>query len=192
MSFGLAGGALATAGFLEFAFEIFLFPIAGLAVSFLIRRGTKSAGQRIAAATLATVGFGLTGVMVFFSIISLQAKIEPFLGAFAWGLGFGIGGAISGQSLSRLWLPASTGSDRIPFAGVVAGLAFTLSGAVAGFLGFHGFSTWNLSSLVLCIWLAHLLGGLLCDAGWHLSLKRSGTIGSWARQGSGTGPSVGK
>ena len=173
ISFGLAGGTLAISAFLLFPAVLFLFPIAGVAASLLIHQGTKSAGQRIVAGTMTAAAFGFTGWIVFFSLISLQADVEPLWGAFAWGLGFGVAGAISGQSLSRLWRPGSQESATIPFAGLIAGVVFMLSGAVAGFLAFLEFPKWNVASLVVCIWLAFQLGGVGCDVGWRLLLKQN-------------------
>src|SRR5271157_14853 len=105
VSFGLAG-VLAAAGLLYFPAMLFGFPLGGLAASLLIRRRTASARQQIGATIIATFGCGLTGLIVIFSLISMQARIDPAWGALAWGLGFGIGGALSGLALSRLWLPA--------------------------------------------------------------------------------------
>ena len=151
----------------------FGFPLGGLAASLLIRRRTASASQWIAATIMATVGCGLTGLIVIFSLISMQARIDPAWGALAWGLGFGIGGALSGPSLSWLWLPADARSNRVRFAGVIAWPAFAFSGAIAGFLGFQGFLALHFYSVSLCVWLAYLLGGLLCERGWQRSLARS-------------------
>ncbi|MEY3459208.1 MAG: hypothetical protein RL215_2365 [Planctomycetota bacterium] len=173
ISFGLAGAALAIATANQSPGRLVLFPLTGLVASILIHRGSCSRGQRIAGSILATAAFGLTGLMVAFSLISLQADIEPLWGAFSWGLGFGAAGAISGRSLSRLWRPGSRQSPDIPFAGLTAGVAFTLSGAIAGFLAFLKFPTWNVSGLIACIWLAFQLGGVGCDVGWNLCLKRS-------------------
>src|SRR5208337_3400777 len=105
-SFGLAG-VLAASGFLYFPAMLFGFPLGGLAASLLIRRRAGSVGLRIGAMILAVAGCGLTGLIVMFSLISMPARIDPFWGALAWGVGFGIGGVLSGQSLSWLWLPAS-------------------------------------------------------------------------------------
>ncbi|MGD0042191.1 MAG: hypothetical protein ABSE84_17600 [Isosphaeraceae bacterium] len=162
VSFGLAG-VLAAAGFLYFPAMFFGFPLGGLAASPLIRRRTASASRWIAATIMATVGCGLTGLIVIFSLISMQARIDPAWGALAWGLGFGIGGALSAPSLSWLWLPADARSNRVHFARVIAGLAFAFSGAIAGYLGFQGFLSLHFYSLSLCVWLAYLLGGLLCQ-----------------------------
>lgn len=178
LSFGFAGGSLAIAAFLMFPYVLHLFPIAGLAASLLIHQGTSSTSQRIAAGALASLSLLFTGLIVCFSLVSLQADIEPAWGAFAWGLGFGAAGAISGSSLSRLWYQGSQETARIPFAGCIAGVAFTISGAVAGFLAFLGFPAWNVTSLIVCIWLAFQLGGLMCDIGWFLSMKRNHRSGS--------------
>ena len=84
-----------------------------------------------------------------------------------------IGSTLSGPSLSWLWLPADARSNRVRFAGVIAWPAFAFSGAIAGFLGFQGFLALHLYSVSLCVWLAYLLGGLLCERGWQRSLARS-------------------
>ncbi len=171
-SFGLAG-VLAAAGFLYSPAMLFGFPLAGLATSLLIRRRTACARQLITATIMATVGCGLTGLIVVFSLISMQARIDPVWGALAWGLGFGIGGALSGPSLSRLWLPASSRSRKVHLAGLIAGFDFAFSGAIAGYLGFEGFLALHFHALSLCVCLAYLLGGLLCERGWQWSLARS-------------------
>jgi hypothetical protein len=97
-SFGLAG-VLAASGLLYLPAMLFGFPLGGLAASLLIRRRTATARQRIAAMIMASVGCGLTGLIVIFSLISMQARIDPAWGALAWGCGFGIGGALGGPSL---------------------------------------------------------------------------------------------
>ncbi len=171
-SFGLAG-VLAAAGFLYFPAMLFGFPLGGLAASLLICRRTSGAGPRVAATIMATVSCGLTGLIVFFSLISMQARIDPYWGALAWGVGFGIGGTLSGPSLSRLWLPTSARSNNVHFAALIAGLAFAFSGAVAGYLGFQGFLALHFYALSLCVCLAYLLGGLLCECGWQRSLART-------------------
>ena len=171
-SFGLAG-VLAAAGFLYYPAMPFGFPLGGLAAALLIRRRTGSTGQRIAATIMAIVGGGLTGLIVVFSLISMQARIDPTWGAMAWGLGFGIGGAVSGPSFSRLWLPADAKSDKLPFGGAIAGLAFAGSGAMSGCLAFLGFNKLGFYAPGLCVWLAYLLGGRLCERGWKWSLARS-------------------
>ena len=183
LSFGLAG-LLAAAGTL-FPLAILIsfplawlvglisFPLAWLVASLLIRRRTVSAGRAAAATIMATGGGCLTGIIVLFSLISLQARIEPAWGAISWGLGFGLGGAIAGPSLSWYWVPADATSDRVRFSWLIAWLAFSFSGAVAGYLGFLGFATLHAYSLSLCVWLAYLLGGLLCDVGWKGGLSRS-------------------
>lgn len=172
-SFGIAGVVLVVIAFLSFPNGLIIsFPVAGLVASLLICRGNKSSAQRVAAAALTAASFGVTGLTVVFSLISLQADIEPVWGAFAWGMGFGLAGGISGRSLSRLWRRGGQGSAVIPFAGSMAGLAFAMSGGVAGFLGFLGFPAWNVSVLIACIWLAFQLGGLGVDFGWHFALKR--------------------
>ena len=173
ISFGLAGGALAISLFLAFPAGLFLFPIAGGAASFLIQRGNKSDGQGVVAGILAFAGFAFTGLMVGFSLISLQADVEPLWGAVAWGLGFGVGGAISGQSLSRLWLLSNQRSAAASFAGCIAGFSFMLSGAIAGCVAFLEFPKWQVASLIVCTWLAFQLGGLGCDAGGHLLSKHN-------------------
>src|SRR4051794_34447824 len=140
VSFALAG-ALAAVGLLFPPAILFSFPVAGLVALLLIRRRRVSLGRAIGAVIMATVGSGLTGFIVLFGMISLQAEISPAWGAISWGLGFGIGGAMAGPSLSRLWAPANAYSDRVRSAGVIAWLAFSFSGAVAGYLGFLGFAT---------------------------------------------------
>lgn len=177
-SFGLSGFALAVSVFLMFPYGLFLFPIAGLVASLLIHQGTRSVSQRIAAGVLATAAFGFTGMIVSCSLISLQADIEPAWGAFAWGLGFGIAGIVCGQFFSQLSHPDRHGSGRIRFAGVITGIGFAISGAVAGFLGFLMLPAWNIFSLAFGIWLAFQLGGILCDAGWRLSMKLSNPRGA--------------
>jgi hypothetical protein len=173
-SFGIAGFVLVVATFLSFPYGLIVsFPIAGLVASLLICRGNKPIAPRVAAAAWTAASFGVTGWTVAFSLISLQADVEPVWGAFAWGLGFGLAGAISGRSLSRLWRRGGQGSVVIPFAGSIAGLAFAMSGGVSGFLGFWGFPVWNVPILIACIWLAFQLGGLGVDLGWHLALKHA-------------------
>ena len=166
LSFGLAG-LLAAAGILFPVGILISFPLAGLVASLLFRRRTASAGRAAAATIMATGGGCLTGFIVLFSLISLQASIEPAWGAISWGFGFGLSGAIAGPSLRWYWVPADATSDR-DRAGLIAWLAFSFSGAVAGYLGFLGFATLHAYSLSLCIWLAYLLGGLLCDVGWNV------------------------
>ena len=53
------------------------FSLAWLVASLLIRRRTISAGRAAAATIMATGGGCLTGFIVLFSLISLQAGIEP-------------------------------------------------------------------------------------------------------------------
>ncbi len=171
-SFGLAG-VLAAAGFLYFPAMLFGFPLGGLAAALLIRRRTGSVRQLITATLMAAGGCGLTGLIVVFSLISMQARIDPAWGALAWSFGFGIGGVLSGPALSWLWLPAGARSKKVPLAGLIAGLAFAFSGAIAGYLGFQGFLALHFLALSLCVCLAYLLGGLLGERGWQWSLLRS-------------------
>jgi len=131
LSFGLAG-LVAAAGMIFPLAILISFPLAGLVASLLIRRRTVSAGRAAAATIMATGGGCLTGLVVLFSLISLQASIEPAWGAIAWGLGFGLGGAIAGPSLSWYWVPADATLERVRFSRLIAWLAFSFSGAVVG------------------------------------------------------------
>jgi len=171
-SFGVAG-ILAAAGLLYFPAMLFGFPLGGLAAALLIRRRTGSVRRAIVATIMAAGGWGLTGLIVVFSLISLQAQIDPVWGALAWGAGFGIGGALSGPALSWLWVPAGARSHKVHLAGLIAALAFACSGAIAGCLGFQGFLALHFHALSLCVCLAFLLGGLCCERGWQWSLERS-------------------
>jgi|LakMenE01Jun11ns_1017448.scaffolds.fasta_scaffold9834982_1 hypothetical protein len=171
-SFGFAGGALAILALLTPAAIVFFFPLAGVVASLLLHQGSESIRKGIVAGAHAAVGFGFTGMMVMFSAISLQADVEPLWGALAWGIGFGVAGVISGQSLSQIWHPDSHGSNAKAFAELIAGVAFSISGAVAGFMAFQQFPKWSLASLSLGIWLAFQLGGVGCDLGRHLGLKQ--------------------
>src|SRR5205807_791191 len=118
----------------------------------------------------------LTGAIVHFGMISLQAEVDPTWGAISWGFGFGIGGAIAGSPLAWLWVPADASSRRVRHAAWIAGLAFSLSGTVAGYLGFLSFADLHdTHGLSVFVWLAYVLGGLLCDVGWNLSLSPGGS-----------------
>lgn len=171
-SFGFAGLALAASVFLIHPFGYVLFPIAGLAASLLIHRGTSSVSQKVAAAVLATASFGFTGMVVAFSLISLQADIDPVWGAFAWGLGFGGAGFSTGWSFSP---QARQGSLTLFAASFIAGAGFTLAGAIGGCLGFLLMPHLGVAALAAGIWLAFVLGGCACDAGWQSASRQSNT-----------------
>jgi hypothetical protein len=172
VSFGSAGLLLAILAVLWFPYGFFLFPIAGLSASLLIHRGTQSRGQRLTASAISAMSFAVTGFTVCFSLISLQALVQPGWGAFAWGLGFGLAGLLAGRSLCRLWRRVDQHSVNVRFAASIAGISFAISGAIAGFLAFLLFPAWNVVGLAAGVWLAFLLGGFLCDAGWQLSIRR--------------------
>ncbi len=176
LSFGLAG-MVAAAGFFSHAAILFGFPAGGLIAALLMGARTpgRGSGQRIAAMLIAMAGWGLTGLIVLFSLVSMQASIDPAWGAMAWGLGFGTGGAIAGGPLSRLWMPAGSDLAKVPWGGPIAGLAFAGSGAISGCLAFLGFANLGVHGLAVCVWLAYLLGGQICERGWNASLH-------WSRQ----------
>jgi hypothetical protein len=77
VSFGSAGLLLAILAVFWFPYGFFLFPIAGLTASLLIHRGTQSRGQRLAASAISAMSFAVTGFTVRFSLISLQAVVQP-------------------------------------------------------------------------------------------------------------------
>jgi len=177
-SFGLAGLVLASSVVLIHPFGCTLFPIAGLAASLLIHRRTASVSQRVTAAVLATVSFAGTGILVAFSLISLQADIDPVWGAFAWGLGFGVSGFSTGWSFSP---QARQGSLSLFAASSIAGGGFTIAGAIGGCLGFLLMPHIGVAALATGIWLAFVLGGFACDAGWQSASRQSNARGFLAR-----------
>ncbi len=171
--FGITGVLTAVLALVRITVLFYWFPLAGLGVSVVMCRTPQSFMPRPLPAMLCVFGWGITGCIVLFSMISLQADIEPLWGAFSWGLGFGIAGAICGRSLSPPGTIRGKHVDRRPFAGLVATGSFAFSGALAGYLAFTGFGTWNLWALAGGLWLAFQLGGLLCDIGWSLSCVQS-------------------
>ena len=78
--------------------------------------------------------------------------------------------------LGRLWVPAEA-KWKVASPGLVAGIAFAVSGTIGGYLGLLGFTTFHSplreASIPFGIWLTYFLGGLLCDLGWTLSCSLS-------------------
>jgi hypothetical protein len=116
----------------------------------------SAVGRR--AAPLAALRFALSGFLILFSLISLQAEVEPAWGATAWGLGLALGGGIGGGCLRRAPTP---GPVRFASPGLAGALAFGLSGAVGGGLEFALFRALSVWGLAMGMVLALALGGAL-------------------------------
>jgi hypothetical protein len=119
----------------------------------------------LAAAVRFAFGFGLALPIIWFSLISLQAEVEPGWGATAWGIGLAFGGAIGGSSLQRT--PRSGPGRFVSPAGAAAS-AFGLAGVIGGWLGFTLFGQRifqkSARGLDVGMVLALVLGGLVLGA----------------------------
>lgn len=155
LSFG--AGALMACGLCVTPFPgpLLALPIAGAFGGWVLARCALGLRAAAIAALRFAMGFGLSGLLVVFSLISLQARVEPGWGAIAWGLGLALGGGIGGGSLRRP--PSASPGPR-------AALSFGLSGALGGGMGFALFPTLNLLALAGGMVMAFMLGGSLLGA----------------------------
>jgi hypothetical protein len=137
----------------------------GLALHTKGWRAAPGAGLRFA------FGFALADLIIFFSLVSLQASVEPLWGATAWGIALALGGGIGGSSLRR---PPGLGPRGFGSPTLAGALAFGFSGAVGGWLGFIFFGSWKspnrAQGLDVGMVLALAMGGALLGA----ALDRSG------------------
>ena len=78
------------------------------------------------------VGFVIPGLLIPFSLISLQAEVSLLWAAFSWALALGLGGCLAG-----LLLPGSYRRDLT----VSASVGFLVGGAIGGPLAFALFGT---------------------------------------------------
>jgi hypothetical protein len=136
-------------------------PLAGAVGGGLLAR--YAVGRRAApvAAHRFALGFAPSGLLVLFSLISLQARVEPGWGATAWGMGLAVGGGIGGGYLRRA---PHAGPLTFASPGLAGALAFGLSGAVGGWLGFALFPTMRIAGLGVGMATALVLGGALLGA----------------------------
>src|SRR4051794_35598582 len=73
-------------------------PLAGAVGGSGLASLTKGVRAVPDAALRFALGFVLSALMAWFSLISLQARVEPSSGAIVWGIGLGLGGGIGGSS----------------------------------------------------------------------------------------------
>jgi hypothetical protein len=127
----------------------------GLAWYAVGRRAAPIAALRFA------LGFACSGLLVVFSLVSLQARVEPGWGAAAWGMGLALGGGIGAGYLRRA---PHAGRFLLASPGLAGALAFGLSGAVGGWLGFALLPTMRMGGLGVGMVTALVLGGALLGA----------------------------
>jgi hypothetical protein len=156
------------------AFSVYAFPIASFVGAFAYATGAKERVRVWLAAVIMAFGFGMTGLIVLFSLISLQAQVDPRWGAIAWGLGFGPGGAmaIAGLGLPRLRGDIDVAGRSSPWA--VGGLLFGIAGALGGALAFSLFSEFRNSGLATGVITAFSLGGTWVGLYWEWLASRQG------------------